>query len=225
MTDTLRLKITEASQPGVEVKTGGIFEQIAEGFQDVGLAMAVGIVLVFLVMIATLGSIRNAVIIILSLPLAVVGALVALAITDRTLSLSALMGFLLLIGVVVTNAIVLITFVEQLRERGFTVYDTLVEGGRTRVRPILMTAFTTTFALFPLAMASGAEGGIIGAELATVVIGGLVSSTLLTLIVVPVPYIIFHSSLPNLLRSLGIGDGESVAANQALGSVQGQADG
>ena len=158
--------------------------------------MAVGVVLVYLVMVASLGALRTPFIIVLSLPLAVVGALLALLITGRTLSLSALMGFLLLVGIVVTNAIVLLTFVEQLRERGYDVYDALIEGGRVRLRPILMTAFTTTFALLPLA-ASETDSGIIGAELATVVIGGLVSSTFLTLIVVPSVYWIFNVSIPN----------------------------
>ena len=184
--------------PGVSIKTGGIFEQINEGFQDVFIAMVVGVILVYLVMVASLGSLRDPFIIVLSLPLAIVGALVALAITDRSLSLSALMGLLLLIGVVVTNAIVLITFVEQLRQNGMGVYDALIEGGRTRVRPILMTAFTTTFALIPLAVSSGSDGGIIGAELATVVIGGLISSTFLTLIVVPVIYTVIHVSFPGM---------------------------
>ena len=189
--------------PGVEVKTGGIFQQIEEGFQDVFIAMAVGIILVYLVMVASLGSLRDPFIVVLSLPLAVVGALAALAITERTLSLSALMGLLLLIGVVVTNAIVLITFVEQLRQRGLGVYDALIEGGRTRVRPILMTAFTTTFALLPLAVSGGNDGGIIGAELATVVIGGLVSSTFLTLIVVPVIYTVMHVTVPRIVEIIG----------------------
>ena len=180
----------------VEIKTGGIFQQIAEGFEDVFTAMAVGIILVYLVMVATLGSLRNPLVVVLSLPLAVVGALVALALTGRTLSLSALMGILLLIGVVVTNAIVLIVFVEQLRERGYGVFDALVEGSRVRMRPILMTAFTTTFALLPLATFGGRESVIIGAELATVVIGGLISSTFLTLVVVPVVYTLVHESIP-----------------------------
>lgn len=187
-----------ALPPGVEVKTGGIFDQVNEGFQDVFLAMAIGVVLVYLVMVASLGSLRDPFIIVFSLPFAVVGALIALAVTDRTLSLSAMMGFLLLIGIVVTNAIVLITFVEQLRERGLSVYDALVTGGRVRIRPILMTAFTTTFALLPLALSGDAGGGIIGAELATVVIGGLISSTLLTLIVVPIAYTIMHSTIPGI---------------------------
>ena len=138
----------------------------------------------------------------LSLPLAIVGALVALLVTDRTLSLSAMMGFLLLVGIVVTNAIVFLTFVEQLRERGYDVYDAIIEGGRVRLRPILMTAFTTTFALLPLA-ASETDSGIIGAELATVVIGGLVSSTFLTLIVVPAVYWIFNVSIPSAYARIG----------------------
>ena len=119
--------------------------------------MIIGVILVYLVMVASLGSLRDPFIIVLSLPLAIVGALVALAVTDKTLSLSAMMGLLLLIGVVVTNAIVLITFVEQLRNRGLGVYEALIEGGRTRVRPILMTAFTTTFALIPLAVSPAAK--------------------------------------------------------------------
>jgi hydrophobic/amphiphilic exporter-1 (mainly G- bacteria), HAE1 family len=184
--------------PGIEVRSGGIFQQIEEGFNDVFTAILIGIVLVYLVMVASLGSLRDPFIVILSLPLAIVGALVALAITDRSLSLSALMGFLLLVGIVVTNAIVLITFVEQLRQTGMGVYDALIEAGRTRVRPILMTAFTTIIALFPLSVSSGNEGGIIGAELATVVIGGLISSTFLTLIVVPVIYTILHVNLPGV---------------------------
>ena len=188
--------------PGVVVKSGGLLEQFTEGFQDVFQAMAIGIVLVYLVMVASLGSLRNPFIIVLSLPLAIVGALGALAITDKTLSLSALMGFLLLIGVVVTNAIVLLTFVEQLRERGYGVYEALVEAGRVRLRPILMTAFTTTFALLPLA-ASNSSNGVIGVELATVVIGGLVSSTFLTLIVVPVMYTIMNVSIPGLFERIG----------------------
>ena len=189
--------------PGVQVSSGGVFTQIAEGFQDIGLAMAIGIVLVYLVMAASLGALRNPFVIIMSLPLALIGALASLAITQRTLGLPAAMGVLLLIGIVVTNAIVLIAFVEQLRERGMSIHDALVLGGRVRLRPILMTAFTTSFALLPLAAFVSDEGGILGAELATVVIGGLMTSTFLTLIVVPVVYTIMHVSFPWLFRATG----------------------
>lgn len=188
--------------PGVKVTTGGIFQQIAEGFEDIFIAMATGVVLVYLVMVASLGSLRNPFIIVMSLPLALIGVLASLAITGRTLGLPAMMGVLLLIGIVVTNAIVLIAFVQQLRERGMGVHEALIQGGRVRLRPILMTAFTTSFALLPLAAFVGTEGGIIGAELATVVIGGLISSSFLTLIVVPVVYTLVHESIPGAFRRL-----------------------
>ena len=188
--------------PGVNVTSGGIFADIAEGFQAIFLSMAVGIILMYLVMVASLGSLRNPFIIITSLPLALIGVMVALAITGRTLGLPAMMGLLLLIGIVVTNAIVLIAFVEQLRSRGMSVTEALITGGRVRLRPILMTALTTSFALLPLASFSGSEGGIISSELATVVIGGLISSTALTLIVVPVVYYLFNVSIPGLFSRL-----------------------
>ena len=193
------LKIAEIDlPPGVSVTSGGIFADIAEGFQAIFLSMAIGIVLMYLVMVGSLGSLRNPFIIITSLPLALIGVLVALAITGRTLGLPAMMGLLLLIGIVVTNAIVLIAFVEQLRAQGKSVTEALITGGRVRLRPILMTALTTSFALLPLAAFSGGAGGIISSELATVVIGGLISSTGLTLIVVPVVYYLFNVSIPAL---------------------------
>ncbi len=188
--------------PGVKVSSGGVFADIAEGFQAIFISMGVGIALVYLVMVASLGSLRNPVVIVTTLPLALIGALAALAITGRTLGLPAMMGILLLIGIVVTNAIVLIAFVEQLRAKGMSVYDALVSGARVRLRPILMTALTTSFALLPLAVVSDDGGGIISAELATVVIGGLLSSTGLTLIVVPIVYIIFNESIPRLWERL-----------------------
>ena len=184
--------------PGVTVTSGGIFTDIAEGFQAIFTSMAVGLVLVYLVMVAGLGSLRNPFVIILTLPLAVVGVMVALVVTDRALGLAAMMGLLLLIGIVVTNSIVLITFVEQQRARGLDVYDALISGARVRLRPILMTAITTSFALLPLAV-QAEGGGLISAELATVVIGGLTSSTVLTLLVLPIVYLLFNESIPNLL--------------------------
>ena len=182
--------------PGVTVTNAGVFAQITEGFEDIFLAMGVGIILVYLVMVGSLGSLRNPFVIVTSLPLALIGALAALAITGRSLGLPGMMGILLLIGIVVTNAVVLVSFVEQLRERGLSVHEALMQGGRTRLRPILMTAITTSFALIPLAAFSEDSGGILGAELATVVIGGLVSSTFLTLLVVPVVYTLANRSIP-----------------------------
>ena len=185
---------------GVAVSSGGIFADIEEGFQSIFLAMAIGIVLMYLVMAGSLGSLKNPIVIVTSLPLALIGVLAALTITGRSLGLPAMMGILLLIGIVVTNAIVLIAFVEQLRERGVSLTEALITGGRVRLRPILMTALTTSFALLPLAAFSGSGGGIISAELATVVIGGLISSTALTLIVVPVVYYLFNGGIAEMFR-------------------------
>ncbi|MXZ91928.1 MAG: efflux RND transporter permease subunit [Chloroflexi bacterium] len=181
---------------GVNAAQGGFASDIEEQFQNVYVAMIIGVSLVYLVMVASMGSLRDPFIVVLNMPLAIVGALVALVITDRTLSLPAMMGFLFLIGIVVTNAIVLLTFVRQLRAQGYDAFDAVVEAGRTRLRPILMTAFTTILAIFPLAFSD--DSGLVGAELATVVIGGLVSSTFLTLVAVPVTYMLLHETIPSL---------------------------
>ena len=197
-------KIAALSPPaGVSVTSGGIFADIEEGFRSIFVSMAVGIILMYLVMVASLGSLRNPLIIVSSLPLALIGVLVSLAITGRALGLPAMMGILLLIGIVVTNAIVLIAFVEQLRARGMPVREALITGARVRLRPILMTALTTSFALMPLAAFSGGSGGIISSELATVVIGGLITSTALTLIVVPIVYYLVNVSIPCLFHRGG----------------------
>ena len=182
--------------PGVNASQGGFASDIAEQFRNVYIAMLIGVSLVYLVMVASMGSLRDPFIVVLNMPLAIVGAFVALVITDRALSLPAMMGFLFLIGIVVTNAIVLLTFTGQLRAQGYGAFDAIVEAGRTRLRPILMTAFTTILAIFPLAFSDA--DGLVGAELATVVIGGLISSTFLTLVAVPVTYMLMHESIPNL---------------------------
>ena len=159
--------------------------------------------LVHPVMVAALGSLRNPFVIITGMPLALIGAMAALALTGRSIGLPAMMGMLMLIGIVAANAIVLISFVEQLRERGMGVREALIRGGRVQLRPILMTAITTSIALLPLAVLPGEGGGLIGADLATVVIGGLVSATGLTLIVVPVVYTLMNESVPSLFGRRG----------------------
>ncbi|MBI2165973.1 MAG: efflux RND transporter permease subunit [Chloroflexi bacterium] len=175
--------------PGVELVTGGVFADINRTFRQMGIAMLAGVLLVYVVMVFAQRSFVTPFVIVLSLPLATIGALGALFITQRALGLPALIGLLMLVGLVVTNAIVLIAFVEQLRMRGLPMREALLQGGRTRLRPILMTAFTTIFVLLPLALGLGGQSaGIIGAELATVVIGGLITSTFLTLVVIPVAY-------------------------------------
>jgi HAE1 family hydrophobic/amphiphilic exporter-1 len=172
---------------GVTVELAGVSQQQAEAFGGLFASMAVAILLVYLMMVLAFNSLITPFVILFTLPLATIGAFPALYLTDRPIGISALIGFLMLIGIVVTNAIVLLDLVERLRKEGYGVSAALIEGGRTRVRPILMTAIATILALVPLA-AGFNSGSIIAAELGTVVIGGLFSATFLTLIVVPVVY-------------------------------------
>ena len=171
----------------VNVTFAGATAQMNQAFGGLFFAMGVAILVVYVVMVLALGSLLTPFIILFSLPLALIGAIPALLITGNPLGISAMIGFLMLIGIVVTNAIVLLDFVEQLRSQGVHTHAALVRGANTRVRPILMTATATILALSPVAIGFS-HGSIIAAELATVVIGGLFSSTFLTLIVIPVLY-------------------------------------
>jgi len=182
-----QLTASGAIPTGVDVRLAGVTEQQNEAFGGLFTSMAVAILLVYVMMVIAFNSLVTPFVILFSLPLATIGAFPALALTGRPIGVSALIGFLMLIGIVVTNAIVLLDLVERLRAQGVPTKQALIEGGRTRVRPILMTAFATILALIPLA-AGFNQGSIIAAELGTVVIGGLLSSTLLTLLVVPVVY-------------------------------------
>ena len=185
--DDLMIDGQTLDELGVEVEMGGVIEMMEESFSSMYTAIIVAIVLAFAVLVVSFRSFINALIIMMSLPLASIGAFLGLLIAGRPVGISAMMGVLMLVGIVLTNAIVLVTLVEQLRKRGLSAYDALIEGGRTRLRPILMTALTTMVAMFPLALGLG-EGTLIAAELAIVVVGGLFSSTLLTLLVIPVLY-------------------------------------
>ncbi|MCV0402670.1 MAG: efflux RND transporter permease subunit [Chloroflexi bacterium] len=172
---------------GVSVSVGGVSQQQSEAFGGLFVAMGVAVALVYLMLVLAFNSLITPFVLLFSLPLATIGAFPALLITGRPIGISALIGFLMLIGIVVTNAIVLLDLVERLRGQGVPLKEALIRGGHTRVRPILMTALATILALVPLAAGLN-EGSIIAAELGTVVIGGLLSSTFLTLIVVPAAY-------------------------------------
>jgi HAE1 family hydrophobic/amphiphilic exporter-1 len=175
------------AHPGIEVKMAGAAEEMASTFSGMGIAIIAAIVIAFLIVAFMMRSIINPLIIMVSLPLASIGALLGLLITGHTVGVSAMMGMLMLVGIVLTNAIVLMALVEQLRKSGMSISDALIQGGQTRLRPILMTALTTIFAMVPLALGVG-SGTMLAAELAIVVIGGMFSSTLLTLLVIPVIY-------------------------------------
>jgi hydrophobic/amphiphilic exporter-1 (mainly G- bacteria), HAE1 family len=173
-----------------EVTLGGVTQDINESFTQLGLAMLAAIAIVYLVLVITFGGGLAPLAILFSLPFTVIGGLVGLLIAGETISISSLIGMLMLIGIVVTNAIVLIDRVIHKEKEGFTTRDALIEAAGTRLRPILMTALATIGALAPLAF--GLEGGaLISKGLGVTVIGGLTSSTLLTLIIVPVVYEFF----------------------------------
>lgn len=184
-------RVSEIELPsGVSYDVGGVTEQIQESFTQLGLAMLAAIAIVYLVLVITFGGALTPFVVLFSLPYAVIGGLVALLITGETISVSALIGALMLIGIVVTNAIVLIDRVIHKEEAGLSTREALLEAAGTRLRPILMTALATIGALAPLAL--GLEGGaLISKGLGVTVIGGLTSSTLLTLLIVPIVYEFF----------------------------------
>lgn len=187
-TTDLNDKVDKITLPsGTTIGTGGVTEDIQESFTQLGLAMLAAIAIVYLVLVITFGGGLAPFAILFSLPFAIIGGLVGLWIAGETISISALIGALMLIGIVVTNAIVLIDRVIHMERAGLSTREALLEAGTTRLRPILMTALATVGALLPLAF--GFEGGgLISKGLGVTVIGGLTSSTLLTLVIVPIVY-------------------------------------
>ncbi|WP_127587782.1 efflux RND transporter permease subunit [Paenibacillus koleovorans] len=175
--------------PTVKVDFGGVTEQITETFTQLGMAMVAAIAIVYLLLVITFGGGLTPFAILFSLPFTVIGALLGLWIAGETLSASAMMGALMLIGIVVTNAIVLLDRVRHKEMEGLSTREALLEAAGTRLRPILMTALATVGALLPLALGFESTGGsIISKGLGVTVIGGLLSSTLLTLLIVPIVY-------------------------------------
>ncbi|KNH17356.1 hydrogenase expression protein [Arthrobacter sp. ZBG10] len=178
---------------GVTAEIGGATTQQAESFQQLGLALLAAIAIVYVIMVATFKSLIQPLILLVSVPFAATGAVALLLLTGVPLGLPSLIGMLMLVGIVVTNAIVLIDLINQYRQPrdgrpGMSVADAITHGARQRLRPILMTALATVFALTPMAVGLTGGGGFISQPLAVVVIGGLISSTALTLVLVPVLY-------------------------------------
>jgi len=167
---------------------GGVSADQAESFSQLLLALLAAIAIVYLIMVATFRSLAQPLVLLVSIPFAATGAFVALLATDTALGLPALIGMLLLVGIVVTNAIVLIDLINQYRIQGMPFEEAIINGARQRLRPILMTALATIGALSPLALGFTGSGGFISQPLGIVVIGGLFSSTILTLVIVPVLY-------------------------------------
>jgi hydrophobic/amphiphilic exporter-1 (mainly G- bacteria), HAE1 family len=167
---------------------GGFTSQQGDAFSQLGLALLAAILIVYVVMVAAFKSLRQPLLLLVSIPFAATGGIILQVVSGVPLGVASLIGVLMLVGIVVTNAIVLVDLINQYRLRGMKVGEAIIHGASRRLRPILMTALATIFALLPLGLGLSGHGGFISQPLAIVVIGGLVSSTLLTLIVLPVLY-------------------------------------
>ncbi len=191
MAKNIQSVVDETDIPrGVLVEVGGAFEDLQEGFMDIGLLMMLSLVLVYLVMASQFESLKMPFIIMFSIPFAFSGAILALLITNTTLSMVAGLGAVMLIGIVVKNAIVLVDYINLMRDRGYELNEAIIMSGKSRLRPVLMTALTTILAMLPLALSTG-EGSEIWSPMGITVIGGLIFSTLVTMIIVPVMYRVF----------------------------------
>jgi HAE1 family hydrophobic/amphiphilic exporter-1 len=175
---------------GVMVQISGAIEDQMESFKDIAFLIVVSLILVYLIMASQFESLKMPFIIMFSIPFAFSGVAIALFITHTTLSVISAIGAVMLIGIVVKNAIVLVDFINLMRDRGNELYEAIAISGRSRLRPVIMTSATTILGMLPLAMSTG-SGSELWSPMGVAVIGGLVFSTLVTLVLVPVVYAIF----------------------------------
>jgi len=209
--------------PGTSVGYGGTVEEQRESFRSMFLLMGLGMVLVYLVMAAQFESWLDPFVILFSIPFAVTGAFFALAITRTTLSVTAFLGLIILIGVVVNNAIVLVDYVKLLQSQGMERRAALITGGSRRLRPVLMTTMTTVGGMFPLALATG-RGAEMWGPMGRTALGGLVMSTVVTLILVPVAYSVADGLRDWVTKRRGVEgriDAEAELAGTNVGSFAG----
>ena len=176
---------------GYDLNIAGNYEEQEKAFRELVLSLALALVLVYMVLASQYESLRDPLVVMLSVPVAAVGVLLTLFLTDTTLNLQSAIGCIMLCGIVVNNAILLVDQTGRLRREGMTIHEALSEAGRRRLRPILMTTLTTILALLPLSLGIG-EGADAQAPLARAVLGGLAASTLITLVLIPAVYSLFH---------------------------------
>ncbi len=193
--EELQQLVSQVSVPeGLEIQYSGALEQQSDAFASLGLAMIIAIVFVYLIMVALYDSFLYPFIVLFSLPVALIGALLALALSMESLTIFSIIGMIMLMGLVAKNAILIVDFANNIKETGVSVREALIEAGKERLRPILMTTLAMVFGMLPIALASGA-----GAEskngLAWVIIGGLTSSLLLTLVLIPAIYMTMEKFL------------------------------
>ncbi len=187
--EDLRVEVAGINVPnGYEIRFGGEWEDQQQSFRELSFAAILALLLVYMVMAAQFESLRDPFIILFSVPLAAIGIVTILVITETTFNMQGFLGVIVLVGIVVNNAIVLIDYTNQLRrDHGYGINDSVMTAGRRRLRPILMTTVTTVLGLTPMALGIG-EGSELQVPMARVVIGGLMTSTLITLVFIPVVY-------------------------------------
>ncbi len=191
LAEAIEAKIASIDVPSdVMINVGGAYEEQMESFQDLGLLMILSLVLVYLVMASQFESFKMPFIIMFSIPFSFSGVVLALFLTGTTLSVIAALGAVLLIGIVVKNGIVLVDYINLMRDRGYELYDAIAISGKSRLRPVLMTALTTILGMLPMAILSG-EGSEIWQPMGITVIGGLIFSTIVTMVIIPVLYAVF----------------------------------
>jgi cobalt-zinc-cadmium resistance protein CzcA len=177
---------------GYAVEFGGQFKNLQEARARLGIIVPVALIVIFLLIFMAFGSVRQAMLIYTGIPLAVTGGIFALWLRGMPFSISAGVGFIALSGVAVLNGLVMVTYYNQLREAGKYLLEAIMEGSLTRLRPVMMTAMVASLGFLPMALGNGA-GAEVQRPLATVVIGGIISSTFLTLVVLPILYQVFES--------------------------------
>jgi HAE1 family hydrophobic/amphiphilic exporter-1 len=191
--------------PGYLITQGGQTEEQREVFTRIFTALGVAVALMYLVLVVQFGSFLDPLAIMLSLPLSLIGVVGALMLTGDTLNIMSLIGVILLMGIVAKNAILLIDFAKWSEEAGMPRREAIVEAGRARLRPILMTTFALIAGMIPVALGQG-EGADFRAPLGRAIIGGVITSTVLTLLVIPTFYDILSGMRDRLGRMLGRGD-------------------
>lgn len=201
--------------PGYRIEMGGENEHMEEDFRYLGEALLLAVLLVYLILAAQFESFLDPLAIMLSLPLSIVGMAGMLALTGDTINIMSLIGLIMLMGLVTKNAILLIDFTKTLQRRGAPRREAVIEAGRTRLRPIVMTTLAMIFGMMPLALGIGA-GGEMRAPMARAIIGGLITSTLLTLIVVPVVYTLLDDALAWVRRRRTVPPAARVGVTAAL---------
>jgi cobalt-zinc-cadmium resistance protein CzcA len=172
---------------GYYIEWGGQFEQLLAARQRLAVVVPLTLLVILLILYMAFGALRPALLIFLNVPLAATGGIFALALRGLPFSISAAVGFIALFGIAVLNGVVLVSYINQLRQEGRPLEEAIVEGAKTRLRPVLMTAMVASFGFVPMAMATS-MGAEVQRPLATVVIGGLITSTILTLLVLPTIY-------------------------------------